>query len=251
MASVNQSIGFLEDSLVNSECGRDEQHNERVSRMIQLVKEGHVLTQDEKRGIVSSRKNSRMRRLRRVKKEKLEAFLQGPDAFKANRIGDRTLYNWADGGTVLTTLKGLGSEYVLFTPLNIMSPSSVEMISAMYDFSQEVALFRTGGARWDFPGSSVNVGELFAFVNEVDLRVDIFRVDGILDSETGRRVHWNIFGHDTRNVAVLSPYIGRMSFGDWKTFVPTKALGTMRRKIKRLKTRSQIARPRLKTFSLD
>lgn len=120
----------------------------------------------------------------------------------------------------------------MFTPLNIKSPSSVEMISAMYDFSQEVPLFGTGGARWDFPGSSVNMGELFAFVNEVDLRVDIFRVDGILDSETGRRVHWDFFGHGTRNVAVLSPYIGRMSFGDWKTFVPTKTLGTMRRKIK-------------------
>ncbi|CAB1120004.1 unnamed protein product [Ectocarpus sp. CCAP 1310/34] len=169
MASVNQSIGFLEDSLVNSECVRDEQHNERVSHMIQPT---------------------------------------GPKAFKADRIGDRTLYNWADGGTaVLTTLEGLDSEYVLFTPLNIMSPSSVEMMSAMYDFSQEVPHFRTGGARWDFPGSSVNAGELFAIVNEVDLRVNIFRVDGILDSETGRRVHWDIFGHSTRNVAVLSPYM--------------------------------------------
>lgn len=44
-------------------------------------------------------------------------------------------------------------------------------------------------------------------------------------------MYWDIVRHGTRNASVLCPYIGRMQFEDWKVIVPTKALGTMRRKI--------------------
>lgn len=101
-------------------------------------------------------------------------------------------------------------DWITLVNVNLVTPASLEMLLARYDYSFEEKFFATGGARYDVEeGSRVAVNDITGFVhqNKKTNIVEFFKVTQLLGVE-GRREHWDIPSLQNRRVVVLSKYIG-------------------------------------------
>ena len=79
----------------------------------------------------------------------------------------------------------------------------------------------------DTKKNQAKVGYKFAFVNQIDDKMEIFNIIGILTNDI-RREHWNIDNHKDRRVLILSKKISEIKFTEYKKKVEYKERYTIR-----------------------
>ena len=93
---------------------------------------------------------------------------------------------------------------IILTPINLISPSTINGIKARQDYLREQSLFTLGTPKWDDTRyNKACVGDKFGFVNQIEDKIEIFEILRIQPC-TERPDYWNIEEHRKRNVLYLS-----------------------------------------------
>jgi len=107
------------------------------------------------------------------------------------------------------------------TPINLSNPTTNFMEKAREDYLRERAFFDGNGAtlpRWDDTRTNAGqIGSLFGFVQQTGNQnlIEFFKIVDKLPV-TERREEWDIRQHVYRQVLVLSPKLGEMTWGEFK-----------------------------------
>lgn len=107
--------------------------------------------------------------------------------------------------------------FITMTPVNVLNPSSVLAVIAKRDYIREQVKFFSvdDPPRWDDGRKNkAQIGEYFFFVhNQLASGRDLAEAFRIIDKKSPehRPSHWTIAEHGTRQVLVLSAYLGYCS----------------------------------------
>lgn len=120
--------------------------------------------------------------------------------------------------------------FVTGTPINLIRPSG-DGIKAKLDYLRE--RYESNGFReackWDDTWkNNSEVGQLFAFIHQVENKIQIFKITHIETYEK-RRDEWDIIEHRKRNVLHMSPMIKEFPLTEFAhNYLPTwKKNGTL------------------------
>lgn len=117
---------------------------------------------------------------------------------------------------------------IILTPINTTTdleklkkdPKKVNTIKARIDYEREKVRFDLGmTCMWDDSRyNNARVGYRFGFVNQIEDRIELFTITEIR-SWRDRPNFWNIPEHQRRNLLILSPKEGEISYSEYKSRV--------------------------------
>ncbi len=116
---------------------------------------------------------------------------------------------------------------LILTPVNLTKSLSLNSNSmrAREDYYYEKKFFDNTNDEnplWDdTKKNQAKVGYKFAFVNQIEDKMEIFDIIAILTNSV-RRGHWDIEDHKDRRVIVLSKLVEEMKFSEYKKKVGYK-----------------------------
>jgi hypothetical protein len=122
---------------------------------------------------------------------------------------------------------------IILTPINLKTSVALNSntIIARNDYYYEQKYFDDTfdeNPLWDdTKKNQAKVGYKFAFVNQIDDKMEIFNIIGILTNDI-RREHWDIDDHKDRRVLILSKRISEIKFTEYKKKVGYKERYTIR-----------------------
>ena len=121
-------------------------------------------------------------------------------------------------------------DFVTGTPINLIRPSG-DGIKAKLDYLRE--RYESNGFReackWDDTWKNNSVaGQLFAFIHQLENKIQIFKITHVETYEK-RRDEWDIIEHRKRNVLHMSPMINEFTLTEFAhNYLPTwKKNGTL------------------------
>lgn len=104
---------------------------------------------------------------------------------------------------------------IILTPINLISPSTNNGKKAKTDYIREKEYMIIGNiGKWD--DSKYNkstIGDYFAFVHQLENKVEIYKIDNILLANK-RPNYWDIEEHQKRNVLYLSSINSKITTWD-------------------------------------
>lgn len=105
---------------------------------------------------------------------------------------------------------------IILTPVNLENPKTDNGEKARKDYLRERSKFKIGDAKWDDAYlNEARKGDMFAFVNLIADKMEIFQVLKVIPAEY-RPEYWDIQEHKNRNVLYLSPLKRTIKFSTYK-----------------------------------